>query len=350
MRSCFITTCSSQKIGGGSPYSDFKAASSELSPKLLKTRQKVYQSIKNGQIPGDLRGATEGPDFAGSQSGAYLSAFDRYNAGSFTSALSREIGIATETWLNENSLFYISGLYGLLESHEPIQNYNVRLEHTCEFWTRDVVTNAFIAELGPPEGDNLLVNCCADPLYSKQIDWERLTSLGYLVRHVVGRGFEGRQIRSAAASVAARVDSKYQRDLILRGSIVRCVDADIRFIGTDDYRSFRDECSSEADKKCIGIIVMKPGDREEFLKRFGAGFSRHVGFEFVERSQGKEGLKKLQAAGCKQCLYRILKESHADVRDGFGHDLNIEIGMHSMDPLGFENFSQLRLDVRFFRE
>jgi hypothetical protein len=345
MRTTFITTCSSQKIGGGSSYSDFPSTTLAPSPKLLKIRQEIFRAIRSGRIEGDLRGANEGPDFGGSQSGAYLRAFDRYGAGSFVSALSRELGEATTTWTEDNRLFFVSGLYGLLDSHEPIQNYNVRLEHTGEYWTQGVITRILIDTLGEHKEKTLVLNCCALPLYSEIIGWEQLEASGILVRHVVGYGFEDRQVRSAAASVAANIDSKYESQRVLNGSVINCVDADIRFISTREIRSSKWVDIKSAPQQHIGLIVMEKGDREELLQRFGTGLSRHIGFEFADRSQGEEGLKRLQQAGCVQCLFRILGESHAKMREGFGQDLAIEIRKHGMQPIGFNNFSQLKIDV-----
>jgi len=341
MRVCFITTCSSQKIGSGNPYDVFAANAPALSPKLIKNRQAVFRAIRSGHIKGDLRGANEGPDFGGSESGAYLRAFDRYSAGSFVATLLRELGTAAATWFDENKLLFASGLYGLLESDEPVQNYNVNLENTCEYWTREIITDAFLGIMGLLNEEVLLIDCCATPLYSNLIDWERLSTNGFTIRRVIGRSFDHRQVRSAAASVAANIDSKYKRECILSGSVFRCVDADIRFVSIEEFEVAQRENIADKSRQRIGMILMEPDDREELLQRFGAGLARHVSFEFVDRSQGEEGLKKLKAAGCDQCLFRILDTSHAEMRKDFGRDLQAQIRKHKMDPVGFRRFSQL---------
>jgi len=346
MQTCFVTTCSSQKVGGGSPHFDIEAIRSRSLPKLLRARQILFRAVRSGQVEGDLRGANEGPDFGGNQSGLYLRAFDRYGAGSFVASLSRELGEATKAWLEENRLLFISGLYGLIESFEAVQNYNVKLENTLEYWKNELVTTAFLAALGRSEGKRLVIDCCASPHYSGLIDWARLEKEGYSVRHVVGHGFESRQIRSAAASVAANVDSKYERERILNGSIIRCVDADIRFVTSEEFNTPIREDFVGLKPQRIGVILMKPGDREEVRQRFGGGLFRYIDFEFIERGQGEAGLKRLQATGCGQCLYRIMDEGHAEMREGFGRDLQIEISRLGMDPVGFRNFSQLRIDVK----
>jgi hypothetical protein len=346
MRVCFITTCSSQKIGSGSPYDVFAANAPALSSKLIKIRQAIFRAIRSGHIKGDLRGANEGPDFGGSESGTYLRAFDRYSAGSFVATLLRELGTAAATWLDENKLLFVSGLYGLLESHEPVQNYNVSLENTCEYWTHEIITDAFLGVMGQHKEEVLLVDCCATPLYSNLIDWEQLATNGFTVRRVIGRSFDYRQVRSAAASVATNVDSKYKQERILSGSVFRCVDADIRFVTVEEFKAAQPENALDKPRQRIGMILMEPDDREELLQRFGAGLARHVSFEFVDRSHGEEGLKKLKAAGCDQCLFRILDISHADMRKDFGRDLQAEIRKYRMDPIGFRRFSQLRAHIQ----
>jgi hypothetical protein len=118
----FITTCSMVKKGKGDPIRQYKWDYNGI-PELLRTRKKVLETMISG-----LKRPVEGPDFGGDLSeGEYLRAFGRYGEGDFISGLESS-GADLETWVDNNQLFFISALYGLVHYKEPIQNYDLELD------------------------------------------------------------------------------------------------------------------------------------------------------------------------------------------------------------------------------
>jgi len=203
----YITTCSMVKKGRGdlitSDNWDYKAI-----PELLRTRKMVLERMKSG-----LKRPVEGPDFGGNSSdGEYLKAFERYRQGDFMSGLESS-GADLKTWVDDNQLFFISALYGLVHSNEPIQNYDLELsDEISKVWkASNAVTKALEHYLNQLWSGGIqidcIVDCCCNINYSMLIDWPKFGR--YKIRHVVPAGdFQPRQARWASGYLAGEDPQK----------------------------------------------------------------------------------------------------------------------------------------------
>jgi len=182
---------------------DYKAI-----PELLRTREMVLKTMKSG-----LERPVEGPDFGGSSSdGEYLKAFERYRQGDFMSGLESS-GADLKTWVDDNQLFFISALYGLVHSNEPIQNYDLELsDEISKVWkASNAVTKALDHYLNQLWSGGIqidcIVDCCCNINYSMLIDWPKFGR--YKIRHVVPVGdFQPRQARWASGYLAGEDPQK----------------------------------------------------------------------------------------------------------------------------------------------
>jgi len=203
----YITTCSMVKKGRGYPITDYNWDYKAI-PELLRTRKMVMETMKSG-----LEKPVEGPDFGGGAGeGLYLRAFKRYGQGDFMSGLESS-GADLENWVNNNQLFFISALYGLVHSKEPIQNYDLELSNEIsEEWKKsNVVTKALQYYLNQLWNHQIkidcIVDCCCNIKYSNLIDWPKFSRYG--IRHVVALGdFQPRQTRWASGYLAGEDPQK----------------------------------------------------------------------------------------------------------------------------------------------
>lgn len=171
-------------------------------PELLRTRKKVLETMKSG-----LKRPVEGPDFGGNSSdGEYLRAFQRYREGDFIRGLESS-GADLETWADNNQLFFISALYGLVHSKEPIQNYDLELDdEISKVWKENnAVTKTLEYYLNQLRNHQIkidcIIDCCCNIKYSTPIDWPRFSRYG--IRHVVALGdFQPRQTRWSSGYLA----------------------------------------------------------------------------------------------------------------------------------------------------
>ncbi len=197
----FITTCSMVKKGKGDPIRQYKWDYKGI-PELLRTRKKVLETMKSS-----LKRPVEGPDFGGNSSdGEYLRAFQRYGEGDFIRGLESS-GADLKTWVDNNQLFFISALYGLVHSKEPIQNYDLELDDKIsKVWKE---SNAITKTLGYYLNQlwnhqikiDCIIDCCCNKKYSALIDWPKFGR--YKVRHVVALGdSQPRQTRWASGYLA----------------------------------------------------------------------------------------------------------------------------------------------------
>ncbi len=203
----YITTCSMVKKGRGDLITnsnwDYKAI-----PELLTTRKMVLETMKSG-----LKRPVEGPDFGGNSSdGEYLKAFERYRQGDFMSGLESS-GADLKTWVDDNQLFFISALYGLVHSNEPIQNYDLELsDEISKVWkASNAVTKALEHYLNQLWNRQIkidcIIDCCCNINYSMLIDWPKFWR--YKIRHVVPVGdFQPRQARWASGYLAGEDPQK----------------------------------------------------------------------------------------------------------------------------------------------
>ena len=210
----FITTCSMNKAGGGHRYGD-RPEESRPSSEMVSARSVLYEQIKQLAKPEPerrLRQAKRGPDISHGQpesGGSYLPAYERYARGSFMAALADSLeqqGNTLDAWLKPGRLFFVSGLYGLVDAFEPIQNYDVEMSWpAADHWFKH--RSVLAQELGKqlPEKP-IVLNCCSDSRYSDLIDWGFFGDQDIPLFHAVDpldSMREGSQIRAEAGRFAA---------------------------------------------------------------------------------------------------------------------------------------------------
>jgi hypothetical protein len=144
----FVTTCSMNKIEGGKDYSYYRWRN-ERRVDLLQRRRRVLEMMQTKALKSSLRLPIEGPDFgATAEGGQYLPARKRYNEGAFIRGLVAS-GRKLSEWQKKNRLYFVSALYGLANSREPIQNYDLDLRQPLlqELWKdKDVLTEALLRQ------------------------------------------------------------------------------------------------------------------------------------------------------------------------------------------------------------
>jgi len=342
----FITCCSRNKVPGGNPYDKYRY---DFIPdiEILRIRNEIRRQILKGEIQGNLRSALFGQDFGGTESGLYLPAQERYAAGAFMSSLYRALGNDKDlqkTWLDENPLFFISGLYGVVRANEPIQNYDVHLEETKGSWNKNILTR-YLMNMIKPAANQLILDCTADFEYSQMIDWGVFEEDNEVL-HVTGKLFEGSQIRSAAGELAANSDGRFIRERIRRGDLILKTDADIKFVPSKLVTQTRDKAEKEARirRERVGIIAIDEKEYASFKAKLGHLLNDF--FEFIPITS-KDGLKNAKDRGCQQCICRITLPKHKSYQATFGNE-NIQRAMAEagLEPVIFKNgYSNLRLKL-----
>lgn len=344
MSICFITCCSKNKASGGDRYEKYNYKPIP-DPEILRTRSTIRRRILKGEIRGNLRGAISGQDFGGMESGLYLPAQERYSPGSFVSSLFRALGDNSDLrklWLDENALFFVSGLYGLAAADEPIQNYDVHLDDTKTFWKKETLTRR-LRTLIERLNCNLVLDCTADAEYSQMIDWNILSEQ-FQVLHAIGERFEDSQVRSAAGETAATADGKVSKERITRGEIILNTDADIRFVSSGEFIQARNRADQEARIRgeTIGFIAIDEREFAAFKKGPGRFLNRF--FEFVLITS-KDSLINAKNKGCRQCICRITLPKHKEYQLIFGKEnIHEAIKEAGLEPVTIKNgYSNLRL-------
>jgi len=122
-------------------------------------------------------------------------------------------GADLKTWVDDNQLFFISALYGLVHSNEPIQNYDLELsDEISKVWkASNAVTKALERYLNQLWNRQIkidcIIDCCCNINYSMLIDWPKFGR--YKIRHVVPVGdFQPRQARWASGYLAGEDPQK----------------------------------------------------------------------------------------------------------------------------------------------
>ena len=346
MSICFITTCSKNKRSGGADYGKVPPT---IRPdgSLLLARNSIRDRIVKNEIPGDLRGGIKGPDFGGSSAGQYLPAFERYEPGAFMSglmgALNRQKDL-TDLWFSINSLFFISGLYGIVEAREPIQNYDLKLANSQKFWKPALMAQRLMGSLQKTEC-KLILNCCAALEYSNMVDWD-LVQDKFEVLHVVGEKFEFSQIRSAAGELAANANGRLELERIRHGEVRIMTDADIRFVPTRAYHQILNQTPQlpRIKRQKIAVIAIHDQEFDDFNKALGRILSRF--FEFI-RVSNKDALRSAKTLGCEQCICRISQPKHKGFQIVF-ENASIEkaIRAANLDPIILKDgYSGLNLRI-----
>ncbi|MGI9229500.1 MAG: Swt1 family HEPN domain-containing protein [Gammaproteobacteria bacterium] len=236
MNLVFITTCSKNKAGGGHGHGDWPNATL-AEPDLLKDRASLFDEIRRSDTQ-MLRGAVQGPDFGGDASvgGSYLQAYSRYLRGNFMTSLKDELEKQLDSWFTTNKLFFISGLYGLVDAMEPVQNYDVgATELVTAYWkkNRQHLTEALIRQLP----DNaILLDCCGERIYSEFIKWDSIEENHHIpVYHAIDPERDGAQIRAEAGKHAATEINEKSIPELRAGKHFDGTNASIKFVSNADF-------------------------------------------------------------------------------------------------------------------
>ena len=183
----FLTSCSLNKAEGGVPdYDDTATITSLLSPdlkeRLLDRRETVRQLVKKdrhlawqgvplSKLYFNARLA-KGPDFGGRDAAAYMPAVHRYD-GRFLQAVGsegRELLVESK-----HQTLFLSGLYGLVRSSEPIQLYSCPLSHhVAKRWASDGLLTDVLCDYLERCEPAKVFDLAAIDAYRRLIDWDRV--------------------------------------------------------------------------------------------------------------------------------------------------------------------------------
>ncbi len=307
----FLTTCSKNKLGHGLEYRNWPNQVT-VPDKLLKARDSLYCKLPRGDLR-SLRGAVRGPDFFNDSTtdGYYLPAHMRYARGQFMASLEDELGKREfpegerrqilDLWFEDNRLFFLSGLYGIVSASEPIQNYDVELRDlAADHWKekRNLLTDFLLETLKSLKEDSILLDCCGDERYSDLVDWSKIEKENdFQVLHATDRQHEGAQVRAEAGRLAAAISDetlKKMRD----GEKFPGVNADIKCVSSDDFQ--RLPKSTSGPLPLVGVI-------DTGLKEFATvtnaakhrGWDKHFRFEEIPNV---EALGRASQGGMRQCI------------------------------------------------
>lgn len=191
----FLTNCSLTKAAGGaSAYAEDESIAALLPAKklqeLLERRRAVYQLVKNepdftwqGRPVLSLeynRDLTLGADFGHKHNAQYLPAIDRYE-GRFFQALGANGKQRLRA--SPHHVLFLSGLYGLLRSLEPVQRYSCPLEPmVADVWQGPLLSDALCAYI-ERFGIARIIDLTAIDSYRALIDWQRIGGTNTDVLH-----------------------------------------------------------------------------------------------------------------------------------------------------------------------
>ena len=331
MNPVFVTTCSKNKLGGGSAY-PANANTILADTDLMQSCAEFFERLRRGEWQ-KLRETVAGPDF-GDRSvprGRYRPACDRYARGNFLTSLEGslgELGSSLKEWLAANRLCFLSGLYGLLHAEEPIQNYDVELSGmAAKHWRKErkLLTRCLIDMLPP---NPVVLNCCGETHYSGLIEWARIEGSGVPVYHAIGQcGEDGAQIRAEAGTVAALPDETFLGQVQAGREFYEEGNAIIRFVPTADLPApaaeLPEEETAELDEvvddttlPTVGVVDIKGAgcgyDKvQAYVEK--RGWTQH--FRLIRLSTPDQLKRHLALRG--QCIY-CCPEPHAVFEGWFG--------------------------------
>ena len=222
-----LLACSDRKTPGGSP--DYTGTALEflsdglLRDRILSKRTHVFRRLKNSKIedgfninsnrihqkPNQL--LKYGADFGGlsEKSGAtYLPAHLRYAGKSY-------VPIPSTTWegLDRSTLsvLIMSGLYGIIDAHEFIQEYDIHLTDTDReaginlsgAWI-DLFTQTLAAyvERSYKGREVRIFNLLCDPDYVGSVRWHQLPSEKCSLFHLMSKEFSWKELLACAGTIA----------------------------------------------------------------------------------------------------------------------------------------------------
>ena len=308
MTPVFITTCSRNKLRGKHEYqrpADMIAASTDL----LAARAKLFARLPDQRQP---PGLSLGPDFGnnGNTVGTYQPAHSLYSPGGFMTAFMHEMPRqALHEWLNANQLFFISGLYGLVDACEPIQNYDVRLEgKIAEYWQarQRLLTDDLLKRLSR---NSIILDCCGDFGYSALLDWRLIERAGHEVVHATALYREGGQVRAECGRLAATI-SEIPMAMLTDGEVFPDgVNADICFVDNDKFDQAKKE-DSNARQSSLKTPRQRVFNAQEHMpipltKYVKSQLSDHYGSEWQANPSVQQAMRK-----CWKYKYEPRKLNH----------------------------------------
>ena len=192
----FLTICSFTKASGGEPaYNEESAIASvlpsKLKARLLERRETVRQLVMGRSSP-DWQGKplsahefnrelTEGADFGGRRTAAYLPAVHRYDGRFFLASGAEGRRKLAES---RHHALFLSGLYGLLRPAEPIQLYSCPLGvQVAERWNSDSLLTDLLCEYMERCGVEKVFDLTGVDAYRRLIDWPTVEDAGAKVLH-----------------------------------------------------------------------------------------------------------------------------------------------------------------------
>lgn len=216
----FVTICTKRKNAGGtSGYEPEKSIVSMLSEdhrtKLLKTREEIRSQLDNIIFDGivvheENQSLKYSEDFGGPHSGEanYLPAYERYNGRFYNNETGLRVkgtdGLSgfDRLFRNNYHLLILSGLYGIVEAHENIQNYSCPIDNSSinllDIWTSDnIITESIIDYINYQEKSrkkkiSRVFDLTGMKIYRDLVNWEKIYLItGAMILHVYNKKLAG---------------------------------------------------------------------------------------------------------------------------------------------------------------
>jgi len=235
----FISICSAQKNQGGKiGYDRNSSIVSKLRPetqtRLLKLRDTIRSRLKKLEFDGfqlsdENNNLQKSEDFDGAASdiAQYLPAIDRYNGRFYNS----NTGLGVKNQDNKTGkvlialkgyhLLILSALYGIVESHEPIQFYSCPIDHKSidvqKLWRSSNILSDAIVDYFNFQSSNKnsqilrIYDLTAMKVYRDLVDWQH-------VRYKTGAEVVHCYHKKLAGDKAIEVFAAFFRDYLLQYS------------------------------------------------------------------------------------------------------------------------------------
>lgn len=245
--SIILVSCSATKTAVGAvPWQAPKPGawlpSEELRQELLARRSRILDAIKNSQVEdvtygqgnrGDKisnKSIIAGPDFGFMDTGKdlYLPSLERYKGRLYKHLSS----VDWEKFYSQDErplILIMSGLYGLVDSREFIQDYDVHLSDIENNYGAPLkglwngwMTKSLNSLVSKMNGKTRIINLMAEDDYTDAISWHALDrdecSVFHLVGNLEGREIRGRELLTPAGAVLSGIVRKPGRELTLSRS------------------------------------------------------------------------------------------------------------------------------------
>lgn len=328
-----------------------------MSKRILNCRNHLFDSISRQK----LQGVVKGPDFEkeSKMDGCYLPAFIRYARGQFMTSLegalreneqnSGELDGLLDLWFEDNRLFFLSGLYGIMSSSEPIQNYDVLLDgKPADHWKKNqnTLTDFLLESISK---DSVLLDCCGERHYSELLNWDKIGAEGFTVLHAIDPDREGGQVRAASGALASVVNEEKVKQMI-NGGTFQDLNANIKFVSNDEFKKLPVDNKSSSLPK-VGVISRCPGEYD-LLSRYAIRRKWDKCFKFDELIK-VEDVIDAQKNGTSQFILILDKgpeyDSHSRVREWFGGKDPEEVIKKGLIKVKYHALNKLTLMFREFK-